>query len=179
MGGVDKGLQMLEGETLVQHTLRRLEPQVGPLMISANRNLEVYTALGVPVWSDVDADFRGPLAGFLAGLAHCETPWLATVPCDTPRFPMDLVERLRACIGDAGAAVAVTRAAGRIQRQSGFCLLRRSVAPDLRSFLDGGGRKIERWLERQGCVDVRFDDAEAFFNANTIKDLRSLSGTST
>src|SRR5262245_31021284 len=109
MGGGDQGLQLLEGEALVQHALRRLAPQVRPLMINANRNLETYAALGVPVWPDADADFAGPLAGFLAGLTHCETDWLATVPCDTPGFPLDLVERLRACVSDPGTAVAVTQ----------------------------------------------------------------------
>src|SRR3954468_21586075 len=94
MGGVDKGLQNFNGMPLALHTLMRLQPQVGHVLINANRNLGAYESFGVPVWPDVLADFAGPLAGFLAGLENCETPWLVTVPCDTPLFPADLVERL-------------------------------------------------------------------------------------
>src|SRR5665213_1132642 len=94
MGGVDKGLQEYHGMALAQHALNRLAPQVGRAMINANRNLDVYRSMGVPVWADESADYPGPLAGMLAGLAHCETPYLATVPCDTPDFPTDLVRKL-------------------------------------------------------------------------------------
>ena len=67
-------------------------------MINANRNLGAYESMGVPVWPDAPADYPGPLAGLLAGLEHCETPYLVTVPCDTPNFPLDLVERLAAAL---------------------------------------------------------------------------------
>jgi molybdopterin-guanine dinucleotide biosynthesis protein A len=94
MGGVDKGLQNHQGLPLALHALLRLQPQVGSLMINANRNLAAYEAMGVPVWPDAESDFPGPLAGFLVGLERCETSWLVTVPCDTPGFPLDLVQRL-------------------------------------------------------------------------------------
>src|SRR5947209_6369262 len=94
MGGVDKGLQNYAGMPLALATLMRLQPQVGQVMINANRNIAAYESFGVPVWPDGLADYAGPLAGFLVGLERCETPWLVTVPCDTPRFPADLVERL-------------------------------------------------------------------------------------
>jgi molybdopterin-guanine dinucleotide biosynthesis protein A len=174
MGGVDKGLQPLNGMPLVQHALQRLAPQVGPLMVNANRHLDLYAGFGAPVWPDEPADYAGPLAGFLAGLAHCETPWLATVPCDTPRFPLDLVARLAAGLGGAALAVATTREGGTLQRQPVFCLMSRALKQDLEAFIAEGGRKIEHWLARHGCVDVPFDDASAFFNANTADELRRL-----
>lgn len=174
MGGVDKGLQTLDGQALVAHALQRLAPQVGGVMINANRNLEVYAALGCPVWPDADADFAGPLAGFLAGLRHCPTAWLVTVPCDTPRFPPDFVARLAAQVGGAAAAVVSTEEDGALRRQPVFSLLRRDLADALSAYLAQGGRKIDRWLEAQGCVDVAFEDAAAFFNANTIEELRRL-----
>ena len=94
MGGVDKGLQSYHGVPLALHALLRLAPQVGSAMINANRNLAAYESFGVPVWPDALPDFAGPLAGFLAGLEHCETPYLVTLPCDSPLFPEDLVARL-------------------------------------------------------------------------------------
>src|SRR5512132_4688593 len=110
MGGVDKGLQNHLGTPLALHALLRLGPQVGEVMINANRNRGAYESMGVPVWPDTLPDYAGPLAGFLAGLEHCETPWLATVPCDTPNFPEDLVARLAAAAEaeDAEVAMAAT-----------------------------------------------------------------------
>src|SRR5512145_2511394 len=98
MGGADKGLQNFHGTPLALHTLMRLQLQegglMGDLMVNANRNLAAYEAFGVPVWPDSLSDFAGPLAGFLTGLERAETPYLLTVPCDVPRFPLDLAQRL-------------------------------------------------------------------------------------
>ena len=98
MGGVDKGLQNFNGTPLALHALLRLNIQSGgPLggtMFNANRNLAAYESFGAPVWPDVVGEFAGPLAGFLTGLERCETPYLMTVPCDTPLFPLDMIERL-------------------------------------------------------------------------------------
>jgi len=175
MGGVDKGLQPWQGEPLALHALRRLQPQVGHLLINANRNREDYAAMGVPVCADALPDHPGPLAGFLAGLTHCSTPWLVTVPCDSPRFPADLVERLAAAALQAGAevAMAATTEDGRLQPQPVFCLLQAGLQGSLLAFLQAGGRKIDRWTGEQRHVLVPFDDASAFFNANTPEDLRA------
>ena len=72
MGNVDKGLQALQGEPMIRHTLKRLLPQVGHLMINANRNIEDYRAFGYPVYQDELEGFAGPLAGLQTGLRHCE-----------------------------------------------------------------------------------------------------------
>lgn len=174
MGGVDKGLELLEGLPLVGHAIQRLQPQTSVLAINANRNLERYAEFGASVWPDAEASFAGPLAGFLAGLTHCTTEWLVTVPCDTPRFPLDLVARLLEGRAGARAAMAVTLEGGETQRQPVFCLLHKTLREDLDAYLSGGGRKIDRWLDQAGCAEVFFPDASAFFNANTMEELRQL-----
>jgi molybdopterin-guanine dinucleotide biosynthesis protein A len=174
MGGVDKGLQNHRGLPLALHALLRLQPQVGTLMVNANRNLGAYEAFGAPVWPDPMGDFQGPLVGFLAGLQHAETAWLASVPCDTPDFPPDLVLRLAAAADDAELAYAVTAENGREQPQPVFCLLQVALHDSLAAFLDGGGRKIDAWFAQHRAVAVRFDDPSAFFNANTAEELARL-----
>lgn len=176
MGGVDKGLQTHAGLPLALHALLRLQPQVGATMINANRNLSAYESMGVPVWPDALADYPGPLAGMLAGLEHAETPWLVTVPCDTPNFPADLVERLASAAEAEGAdiAMAATREQGTVQAQPVFCLMRTALLEDLVAFLHAGERKIDRWTARHRVAQVVFDDANAFFNANTLEELRRL-----
>ncbi len=176
MGGVDKGLQNHLGLPLALHALLRLQPQVGALMINANRNLGAYEAMGVPVWPDALADYPGPLAGFLAGLERCETPYLVTVPCDTPNFPTDLVARLGQALlaEEAEIAIAATREDGRLQPQPVFCLMRATLMESLVAFTQSGQRKIDRWTGQHRCATVLFDDADAFFNANTLDELQRL-----
>jgi molybdopterin-guanine dinucleotide biosynthesis protein A len=177
MGGVDKGLQNHQGMPLALHALLRLSPQVGAVMLNANRNLGAYESLGAPVWPDAVPDYPGPLAGFLAGLEHCETPYLVTVPCDSPRFPADLVDRLAhgLTVAQVHIAMAVTLdEAGQRQRQPVFCLMHTDVLGSLVQFIQGGQRRIDRWTDAQRSVEVLFDDAGAFFNANTPQELQSL-----
>jgi molybdenum cofactor guanylyltransferase len=181
MGGIDKGLQNFAGVPLALHTLLRLQLQVGEAMVNANRNLAAYESFGVPVWPDGLADFAGPLAGFLVGLERCETPWLVTVPCDSPRFPQDLVARLAAAASreDAEIAMASAREAdGQLRAQPVFCLLRVDLLESLVRFTHAGGRKIDAWTAQHHTVLVPFDapgdDPLAFANANTLAELHAL-----
>lgn len=183
MGGVDKGLQIYRDEPLVSHALRRLGAQVDRMAINANRNLDAYAAFGVPVWADASPDFDGPLAGSIAGLQHCETPYLATVPCDSPHFPLDLIARLAAELesDDATAlqkatrmAVAKTVGGDGAGLQPVFSLMHRSLLPALQCYMQSGRRSIAGWAAEASAVEIVFDDADAFFNANTLEELRGL-----
>ncbi len=181
MGGADKGLQNFNGMPLALHTLMRLQMQVGEVLINANRNLAAYESFGVAVWHDALPDFAGPLAGFMTGLEHCDTPWLVTVPCDTPLFPLDLVQRLAEAAEAQEAEIAMAcapEADGALRPQPVFCLLRRELMESLHLFTQGGGRKIDAWTGQHRTVHVDFnapgDDPRAFFNANTLDELRQL-----
>ena len=185
MGGVDKGLQNFNGTPLALHSLLRLQMQsgglVGEVMVNANRNLAAYEAFGVPVWPDTLGDFPGPLAGFLTALERCETPYLLTVPCDTPLFPFDLAERLANALASEGADIAMAAAPeedGQMRTQPVFCLIRTDLLASLAVFVQGGGRKIDSWTGQHKTAVVSFDrpsdDPKAFFNANTLAELQAL-----
>ena len=189
MGGVDKGLQNFNGTPLALHTLLRLQMQSGgPLaqvMINANRNLAAYEAFGASVWPDVLSDYAGPLAGFLTGLERGETPYLVTTPCDTPLFPLNLVERLAHAMDSSDADIAMVSALEAdsqgnpaLRAQPVFCLLKTELLESLVDFTHKGGRKIDAWTALHKTVLVPFDQAQddprAFFNANTLAELQSL-----
>jgi molybdopterin-guanine dinucleotide biosynthesis protein A len=184
MGGVDKGMQNFNGIPLALHTLLRLGPQVGETMVNANRNLSAYEAFGAPVWPDVLADYAGPLAGFLTGLERCETPYLVTVPCDTPLFPHDLVARLAQALDEQQAELAMAAAReedGQLRPQPVFCLLKVELLESLVAFTHGGGRKIDAWTAQHktalAAFDAPGDEPRAFFNANTLAELHQLENT--
>lgn len=190
MGGVDKGLQTFNGMPLALHTLTRLQMGggVGQIMINANRNLAAYESFGASVWPDGLADYAGPLAGFLTGLERCETPFLVTVPCDTPLLPLDLVPRLAQALEAEDADIAMAAAPEvdsdghmKVRTQPVFCLLRVELLESLVRFTQGGGRKIDAWTALHKTVVVPFDlpgdDSRAFCNANTLAELRQLENT--
>ena len=187
MGGVDKGLQTFNGMPLALHTLTRLQlgAGVGQIMINANRNLAAYESFGATVWPDGLADYAGPLAGFLTGLEHCETPLMVTVPCDTPLLPLDLVTRLAQALEAQNADIAMAAAPEldqdgqlRVRTQPVFCLLRVELLESLVRFTQGGGRKIDAWTALHKTVVVPFDlpgdDPRAFCNTNTLSELHQL-----
>jgi molybdenum cofactor guanylyltransferase len=185
MGGVDKGLQNFNGIPLALHTLMRLGPQVESVMVNANRNLSAYESFGASVWPDASADFAGPLSGFLVGLERAETPYVLTVPCDTPRLPLDLAERLAEALIREDADIAMAAAPEtdehgqtQIRTQPVFCLLKIELSESLVKFTHAGGRKIDAWTAQHKTVVVPFDsptdDPLAFANVNTLTELQAL-----
>jgi molybdenum cofactor guanylyltransferase len=185
MGGADKGLQNFRGMPMAMFTLLRLAPQVGEIMINANRNLAAYESFGVPVWQDSLSDYAGPLAGMLCALEHCETDYLVTTPCDTPLFPTDLVARLAQALEREDAEIAMAAASeqdGQVRAQPVFSLLKRELMESLVRFTHEGGRKIDAWTAQHRTVLVPFDregdDPAAFFNANTVAELHRLEQSS-
>ncbi len=177
MGGIDKGLVELDGAPMVAHVLARLAPQVGEILINANQNLDRYAAFGHPVVADEVGGFAGPLAGLAAGMARAASAYVATVPCDSPFLPVDLVARLSAAMtGATELTVAKTFA----QPHPVFALARRDVLPNLAAFLAGGGRKIDAWYAALRIVEVPFDDEEAAFrNINTADELAAAASPAT
>jgi molybdopterin-guanine dinucleotide biosynthesis protein A len=181
MGGVDKGLQMLHGEPLAAHVLKRLAPQTGALLISANRHPDTYAALGAPFGATIVADtlpgFPGPLAGLLAGLRAAGTAYLLSAPCDSPWLPADLAARLAHALDSKRADIATVTtvdAHGEASLHPVFALLRTELADDLAAFLDAGERKVRAWYARHTTVEVVFTDERAFYNANSLQELADL-----
>lgn len=166
----DKGLLPWRGRVLVEQVAARLAPQVHRLIISANRNAARYAAYGEVVGDATDwGDWPGPLGGLAAGLAACRQPWLVCVPCDTPLIPQDLAARLIGSASAAGAALAVAASQGR--RHAVCMALRVTLLDNLRACLDAGERKVGRWQDQAGAVEVAFDDMPtAFLNLNTLAD---------
>jgi molybdopterin-guanine dinucleotide biosynthesis protein A len=172
MGSVDKGLQLLRGRPMAAWVIERFAPQVDEILINANQNLERYSALGYHVIPDEITGYAGPLAGLHRGLTEAAHDLVATVPCDSPFLPLDLVARLKAALERERAEIAVAKTGN--QPHPVFCLCRRSVLPGLTAFLAAGGRKIDAWYAKLKVVEVAFDDQpDAFSNINTEDELRA------
>lgn len=173
MGGSDKGLVPLAGRPMVEHVIEALRPQVGPILISANRNLERYACYGYPVIADDPGDYLGPLAGVATVLRQRAPGLMVTVPCDAPLLPPDLVARLLGAREASDADAAMVHDGRRSQPV--FVLLHGRVAPSLEAYLAGGGRRVDAWLGQLRTAVADFGDrADAFVNVNDPDERRAV-----
>jgi molybdopterin-guanine dinucleotide biosynthesis protein A len=174
MGGIDKGLLTLNGVTLVEQVIANLRPQVGQLLISANRNIEQYTKLGAcPVLVDTFGHYDGPLAGMATALAAAKTNYIVFVPCDSPLFSSKLVTRLYDSLIQNHAEVSVADDGKRIHPV--FSLFQRNLLANLLEFLELGKRGIHSFIVQQNLVKANFSDIpETFLNINTPEEHTAL-----
>ncbi len=170
MGGQDKGLIMLSGKPLVSYVIASLCRQVGSLIINANRNLVEYRSFGCPVVADATAGFHGPLAGIASCMAFAKTELMVCVPCDSPFITGDLVDRLYLALNNNEADICMAHNGERTQPV--FSLLRTSLLASLQEYLEGGGRKIDRWFDQHKFAVADFSDKpDTFMNINTPEDI--------
>lgn len=173
IGGADKGLLPLAGSNLASHTLQRLASQTHDQLISANRSLDEYGALGVPVLTDRREGFAGPLAGIETALYAMQNDWLLVVPCDSPVLPLDLADRLMAALHAHRADIAIARDGDRLHFL--HALIPRRLLTDLSLYLDQGQRAVYGWYRRHKVAEVEFSDCkDGFLNVNTLDELEAL-----
>ena len=171
MGGADKGLQLFNSKPLVSWVWERLSPQVSEVLINANRNIARYSSFGSRVITDIDGQQAGPLAGLQRGLMEASGELVVTVPCDSPCFPMDLVERLCMPLRDKNVDLATVRTVNGIQPV--FCMARTSLLPQLTAFIEDGGRKVDAWFATLRIAAVDFGNEADFTNINTLDELKA------
>lgn len=186
MGGGDKALLPLDGQTLLARVIDRLEPQVTGIALNANGDPARFAEYGLPVVADSIPGFAGPLAGVLAGMdwaAGQGADTIVTVAADTPFFPTDLVARLveNSAGQEHPLVLAATRGDAQTKSRSRSGLIRHptfglwpvALRDDLRAALEEGVSKVVIWTERHGGREAVFpmDGGEPFFNVNTPEDL--------
>jgi len=171
MGGVDKGLQTLNGTALWQHVAHTLSKQVSTLAISANKNLAVYRESGHPVYPDSLADYPGPLAGMLSVMQQCDAEWFLFCPCDTPFIPDCLAERF---VKHRETSAVVWAHDGERDHPT-IALMHRQLMPELKNYLAAGERRVMVFMRQAGGHSVDFSDMkQAFININTLEQIDTM-----
>ncbi|MEE9575177.1 MAG: molybdenum cofactor guanylyltransferase MobA, partial [Gammaproteobacteria bacterium] len=156
MGGQDKGLIQLCMKPMIEYVLDAIEPQVDAIIINANRNQAIYKAYGFPVVADQIEGYCGPLAGMASGLQVAKTPFVVTVPCDSPLIPDDLVQKLYSTLQDEDAEICTAHSNGRLQPV--FTLMKSELLPSMLDFLNNGERKIDKWFEKHHLAITDFSE---------------------
>lgn len=173
MGGIDKGLMILNGRAMIEHIILAIKPQCQKIIINANRNIDQYERYPYPVISDNMGDFQGPLAGFASALNVVNSAFIITLPCDAPKLPGDYVVRMLTALNKANSAIAVVNDGHRMQPV--YALIKTSLEDNLLTFLKNGGRKIDRWYAQNNVTQVDFSDCQShFLNINTPEQKQQL-----
>jgi|TARA_B100000959_G_C14911911_1_gene595534 molybdopterin-guanine dinucleotide biosynthesis protein A len=170
MGGADKGLVQFRGKPLIEHVIQAFEPQVGNLLINANRNHEIYKNYGFDIVSDESEDYCGPLAGILSALNKIDTPYLATAPCDTPFISRNIVEKLSLSILSEKTEISVAHNGDRLQPV--FCVMKKDLITSINNYLRKGGRKIDQWFKQHSVTIVDLsNEIKCFENFNSKEEI--------
>ncbi|MDF3854393.1 molybdenum cofactor guanylyltransferase MobA [Paracoccus sp. P2] len=177
MGGGNKALRMLAGETLLSRVIARLAPQCGMLALNANGEAEQFAAYGLPVIADGIGGFAGPLAGVLAGMEWAAgegAQSVVSVSVDTPFLPEDLVHRLREAAGRSGMAIAASPDdSGQLRDHPTCALWPVALRGELREALESGLHRIGQFAAAHDPGRAVFDSRplDPFLNLNTPEDL--------
>ncbi len=168
IGGA-KPLQRLQGRPLLDWVLEAIRPQCDEVLISANSNLESYARFDCAVIADLMPGYAGPLAGLQSALQCARHQLVASVPCDTPFLPRDLIERLHTSLMSGNSEMSVAIIGGR--RQAAIALYNKYLYTNLDTYLEGGGRKVISWQDTLRFSVAEFEDVAAFANINTTEEL--------
>ena len=173
MGGLNKGAQQLNQQTLFEHVIRALSPQVNRIVVSANQYLDFYAKAGFPIYSDIREGFVGPLGGIETILKRrSDIQWLFCTPVDTPFIPSNLVATL-CSEAQKNKALAVFPRIG-VQIYPLHCLIHASLLNSLVDYLDKGERSVQRWLNAHSVIVNLETSGNEFININTMEELLEL-----
>ncbi|TPQ27971.1 molybdenum cofactor guanylyltransferase MobA [Methylomonas koyamae] len=169
----DKGLILFDNRPLVSYALAALAPLTDTLVISANRNQELYRGFGYPVISDASANFDGPLAGILAALQTAPAGMLLTAPCDSPFVRTEHLQKLLRALHGSSAGIAVAFDGERLHPV--FAAIQTHLRDDLQEYLLRGERRLQTWFRQHPLMEVDFSATpEIFANINTPVELQAL-----
>lgn len=173
MNNQDKGLVNYKGRPMVSYAIEAFSGVTDQIIINANRNIDQYRQFGLPVITDQNDSFEGPLAGILAAMIYADTGVLLVVPCDSPLIKAEHLRKLLSTCAENHADVAVAFDGERLHPV--FLAIKTSLKSSLQNYLASGQRKVEAWLEQQKMVKADFhNEAEIFTNINTLTELSAL-----
>ena len=173
MDNQDKGLILFKNRPLIAYALEALSFVSQQTFINANRNLIAYEAFGHLVITDQTDSYEGPLAGILTTLIHADAELLLVMPCDTPYFKAEHLQRLLTTRVEHDADIAI--AFDGEQLHPLFLALKTSLTDNLRDYLASGQRKVGDWLKPLNSVYVDFShEPSIFININSSDELAVL-----
>lgn len=170
LGGTQKGLIEIGGETLAARLVRLASPLFSEIMLIANEP-SLYAFLGVPVYSD-DAPGRGPLEGIATALRRARSERVLVMACDMPLITRKALETLASWKSDS-QVIAPLSSNG---LEPLFALYARSALPVIEARLSAGERKIRSAFDGLNVelLPKELFDPQIWYNINESVHLDEL-----
>lgn len=163
--GADKGLVLYKYIPLIEHVLSSIKPQVDEIVISANRNIDIYKEYGYKVIVDAAEDYKGPLAGIAAALPYCTYDRVLIVPCDMPYLSDNIVEKLS---GKADKDISIVESDNKMQL---VFLMHKKLLTSIQQSLESEQLRLMQWVKSHQPAVIKFADDSAFKNFNNRDDI--------
>ena len=107
----------------------------------------------------------------LTALEKAKTDFVLFVPCDSPYFPPNLLEKLKSAVKNDRTLMAYAK--DKEREHPTFCLMSVQLKEKLRAYLNEGERRLLQFMNKNGAIAVQFDEQEGrFVNFNTLEDLQ-------
>jgi molybdopterin-guanine dinucleotide biosynthesis protein A len=163
MGGADKGLQLWQGRPMIAWLHDLVRPHTDDLILSCNRNQQLYAPYADHLVSDAESGFPGPLAGIRAGLQQARHSHVLILPCDAPLLDRDILQTLLAATGERPVVVRQAE-----QWQPLFSLWPRALLTELERAWTEGQRSPLSFLRSMNAIPLDFaEDDPRLSNLNT------------
>ncbi len=169
MENYDKGLIKLADKALIEYVINVIQPQVEKIFISANRNINEYQKLGLPVICDEKTEFNGPLSGICEALKICTTKYLLVLPCDCPFIEADIIEKLYKSAEENNSDVALIHDGQFLQPL--FALIAKNALTSLEQSIAAKSFKVKQWMTDQKHSIIEDRREQIFFNINSRNEL--------
>ncbi|MGL4674961.1 MAG: NTP transferase domain-containing protein [Wohlfahrtiimonas sp.] len=166
LGGINKGLVVVEGKTLVQWVYDALSPQVHHVYISANEDIAEYQKVSPDILQDDERFYRdGPLAGIHSLKLHIEPEdIIQVVTCDLPLLPKDLVIKQLSKLQYESLDAVYPKDHER--EHYGLLMFKAKYLAEIESLLIQEKRRIRDFLAQMKNDSLLFEDSTAFINGN-------------
>ena len=176
MGGLNKSLATINGQTLLEITINSVKQQLKKIIINSNENLKNKINYNIEIVPDKIPGYLGPLSGIFTGMDWAkenfpECKWIASFPVDSIFFPENLIEIMIKKNNKKSQIICVK---SNNKLHPVFALWSLDLIEDLKkALLNEGLRKIDEWTKRYNLEIINFkvQKIDPFFNINTFNDL--------
>ncbi|MEM5530618.1 molybdenum cofactor guanylyltransferase MobA [Gammaproteobacteria bacterium AS21] len=171
MGGVDKGLALFDGRTMIDRAVDVVSGCSDDVIISCNRNHDVYQKLAGKVVADQMGGYLGPLAGVHAALAVAESEHLLVIPCDTPLLSVEEINLLIVS-AKANPDAIIALSDGEFVHPL-HAIIPVGLALSLTQYLRSGKRSVQGWYQQHETCHVQLttEQSKRLINVNNTQQL--------
>ena len=173
--GEDKSNIRLGSNTLLEHTINKIEKEFSEVLIISNnkkynfKNKKIYTV------KDCIEGQLGPLVGILTAMKWVKEnkknyKWIASFPCDTPFFDIRFISKLK--LKTKATSKKLIFLNSDKQRHNIFGLWSMDLIETLEKDIKNSFRKVEIWADKVGyeSININTEKFDRFLNINTKED---------